>query len=191
MLAHVLSSVINGPVARGDFRGVLLGAGGFAALAAFTQITFGFRVVYALDIGELVVRDMRNAIFVHLQGQTAAFFNKMKVGRIISRLSSDLEAIRFGVQDVVFITIVGGGQALFAAILMFRADAVLFCILILWAPSCGPSTATSAAINFPRSARRRKVSPASPPRWRSPSLDPRHPGLRPGANELLAVSRAR
>jgi len=134
MLAHVLSSVINGPVARGDFRGVLLGAGGFAALAAFTQITFGFRVVYALDIGELVVRDMRNAIFVHLQGQTAAFFNKMKVGRIISRLSSDLEAIRFGVQDVVFITIVGGGQALFAAILMFRADAVLFCILIFMGP---------------------------------------------------------
>lgn len=91
LLAHVLSSVINGPVARGDFSGVLLGAGTFAALAAFTQITFGYRVLYALDIGELVVRDMRNAIFVHLQGLTASFFNKMKVGRIISRMSSDLK----------------------------------------------------------------------------------------------------
>lgn len=134
MLAHVLSAVINGPVARGDFHGVLLGAAGFAALAAFTQMTFSYRVLYALDLGELVVRDIRNAIFAHLQGLTASFFNKMKVGRIISRMSSDLEAIRFGVQDVVFMTIVGAGQALLAAILMFRADAVLFCILLVLGP---------------------------------------------------------
>jgi len=133
-LAHVLSSVINGPIARGDFHGVALGAGEFAALAAFTQITFGYRVLYALEIGELVVRDMRNAIFVHLQGLTASFFNKMKVGRIISRMSSDLEAIRLGVQDIVFMSIVGIGQALFAAILMFRADRVLFCLIILMGP---------------------------------------------------------
>jgi ATP-binding cassette subfamily B protein len=134
LLAHVLSSVINGPIARGDIRGVALGAGAFAALAAFTQATFGYRVLYALDLGELVVRDMRNAIFAHLQDLTASFFNKMKVGRIISRMSSDLEAIRFGVQDVVFMTIVGAGQALFAAILMFRADPVLFCLLLFMGP---------------------------------------------------------
>jgi ATP-binding cassette subfamily B protein len=134
LLAHVLSSVINGPVARGDFHGVLIGAGIFAALAAFTQATFGYRVLYALDLGELVVRDMRNAIFAHLQELTASFFNKMKVGRIISRMSSDLEAIRLGVQDIVFMTIVGAGQALFAAILMFRADPVLFCLLLFMGP---------------------------------------------------------
>jgi len=151
MLAQMLSSVINGPVAAGDFRGVLIGAGEFAALAAFTQIVFGFRVLYALDIGELVVRDIRNAIFEHLQGLTASFFNKMKVGRIISRMSSDLEAIRFGVQDVAFMTIVGAGQALLAAILMYRADRVLFCILVDGAadlddePALQPATAAGAA----------------------------------------------
>ncbi len=134
LLAHILSSVINGPIARGDFHGVVIGAVVFAALAAFTQITFGYRVVYALDLGELVVRDMRNAIFIHLQEMTASFFNKMKVGRIISRMTSDLEAIRLGVQDIVFMTIVGGGQAIFAAILMFRADAVLFCLLMFMGP---------------------------------------------------------
>jgi len=134
LLAHILSAVINGPIAHGDFRGVLLGAGEFAALAAFTQFIFGYRVLYALDLGELVVRDMRNAMFVHLQELTASFFNKMKVGRIISRMSGDLEAIRFGVQDVVFMTIVGAGQALIAAGLMFRADPVLFCLLVFLGP---------------------------------------------------------
>jgi len=134
MLAHVLGVVFNGPVASGNYHGVLLGAAGFAALAAFTQFTFGFRVKYALDLGELVVRDIRNAIFEHLQQLTASFFNRMKVGRIISRMSSDLEAIRFGVQDVVFMTIVGAGQALLAAALMYHADPVLFCILVVLGP---------------------------------------------------------
>lgn len=134
LLAHVLSAAINGPIARGDLRGILAGAGEFAALAAVTQITFGYRVLYALELGELVVRDMRNAIFIHLQALTAAFFNTMKVGRIISRMSSDLEAIRLGVQDIVFMSIVGIGQAIFAAILMFRADRVLFCLIVLMGP---------------------------------------------------------
>jgi len=134
LVAHMLGVVINGPIAHGDIRGVLWGSAEFAALAAFTQITFSYRVLYALELGELVVRDMRNAIFSHLQELTASFFNKMKVGRIISRMSSDLEAIRFGVQDVVFMTIVGAGQAVFAAILMFHADPVLFCLLLVLGP---------------------------------------------------------
>jgi ATP-binding cassette subfamily B protein len=133
-LAHVLSSVTKGAIAQGDFRGTLIGAGIFAALAAFTQITFGYRVFYALELGEFVVRDIRNAIFAHLQILTASFFNKMKVGRIISRMSSDLEAIRLGVQDVVFVSIVGVGQALFASFFMFRADPVLFGLIVLMGP---------------------------------------------------------
>jgi len=134
LVAHVLSSVINGAIAHGDFHGVIVGAATFTAVAAFTQATFGYRVFYALELGELVVRDMRNAIFAHLQDLTASFFNRMKVGRIISRMSSDLEAIRLGVQDIVFMSIVGIGQAIFASILMFRADPVLFCLILLMGP---------------------------------------------------------
>jgi ATP-binding cassette subfamily B protein len=134
LLAHILSTVIQGAISHGDFHGALVGAGEFAAVAAFTQITFGYRVLYALELGELVVRDMRNAIFGHLQELTASFFNKMKVGRIISRMSSDLEAIRLGVQDIVFMSIVGIGQALIASALMFRADHVMFFIIVLLGP---------------------------------------------------------
>jgi ATP-binding cassette subfamily B protein len=134
MLAHLLSATINGAIAHGDFHGVIIGAAAFAGLAAFTQFTFGYRVFFALEIGELVVRDMRNAMFAHLQDLTAGFFNKMKVGRIISRMSSDLEAIRLGVQDIVFMSIVGIGQAGFAAILMFRADRVLFFLIVFMGP---------------------------------------------------------
>ena len=102
--------------------------------SAFVQLTFGFRIRFALELGELVVRDMRNAMFRHLQEMTASFFNTMKVGRLISRMSSDLEAIRLGVQDIVFMSVVGAGQAVVAAILMFRADRVLFAVLMFMGP---------------------------------------------------------
>ncbi len=134
LVAHLLSGVINGPITHKDFHGIVIGTAGFAALAIFTQVTFGYRVLYALELGELVVRDMRNAIFEHLQLMTASFFDKMRVGRIISRMASDLEAIRLGIQDIVFMSIVGFGQALFAAILMFRTDHFLFCLIILMGP---------------------------------------------------------
>jgi len=134
LLAHLLSSVINGPITHSDLRGIAIGAASFAALALFTQLTFGYRVLFALQLGELVVRDMRNAIFAHLQTLTASFFGHMKVGRIISRMSSDLEAIRLAVQDIVFITIVGAGQAFIAALLMLHADPVLFSILAILGP---------------------------------------------------------
>ncbi len=134
LVAHLLSAVIKGPITAGNLRGIAIGTIIFAVVALITQVTLGFRVLYALELGELVVRDIRNAIFAHLQTLTASFFNNMKVGRIISRMSSDLEAIRLGVQDIVFITIVGAGQAFVAAILMFRADHVIFCILALLGP---------------------------------------------------------
>ena len=134
MLVHMLSATINGPIAHFDLHGTLWDAAAFAALAALVQFTFGFRIRFGLELGELVVRDMRNAMFRHLQKMTASYFNTMKVGRLISRMSSDLEAIRLGVQDIVFMSVVGAGQALVAAILMFRADRVLFAVLMFMGP---------------------------------------------------------
>ena len=115
LLAHLLSTVIDGAIAHGNFHGAMVGAAWFAGVALFTQITFGYRVALRFAVGR--VRRARHAqrdSSRYLQDLTAAFFNKMKVGRIISRMNSDLEAIRVGVQDIVFITIVGIGQAIFA-----------------------------------------------------------------------------
>lgn len=134
LLAWVIGAVINGPVAAHDTRGVLLGALGFLALAAWTQFTFAYRISLALQLGEGVIGDLRNDLFQHLQRLTAGFYNKMKVGRIISRMASDVEAIRLGVQDIVFICIVQLGQMIVCAIFMLLYDWVLFSMMLGMAP---------------------------------------------------------
>ena len=60
-----------------------------------------------------------------------------RVGSVISRITSDVEAVRAGVQDVVFITLVGLGQMLAAAGLMLWYDPVLFLVVAAIGPVLG------------------------------------------------------
>lgn len=137
LLAWTITAIINGPITTGSTQGLVWSVAGFLTLAVLTQLTFYFRQRWALDLGEAVVRDMRGEVFAHLQTMQMDFFNRTRLGRIISRFSSDAEAVRTGVQDVFFRTLVGLGQMAVAGGLMLWADGLLFAIVasmmgVLW-----------------------------------------------------------
>ena len=50
LLAWAIGAIINGPMTRNDMRGVMVGAAGFLAFAALTQICFHFRQRLALEL---------------------------------------------------------------------------------------------------------------------------------------------
>lgn len=134
LLAWMLSYLINGPISGGSTSGLFWGLGVFLVLAAVTQVTFYYRQRLALELGEAVVHDLRNEIFAHLQRMQMDFFNRTRLGRIISRITSDSEAVRSGVQDVLFRTLVGLGQMVVAGTMMAWADPILFVILVAMLP---------------------------------------------------------
>jgi ATP-binding cassette subfamily B protein len=134
-LAWAVGAVINGPISRGDVGGTVLGCAGFAALSAMTHLTFYFRQRLGLLIGERVVHDLRLMIFEHLLRMPMSFFNATKLGRIISRMTTDVEAVRVGVQDVFFVSCVQGGQTLVAGAVMLWVDYRLFAIVAVMAPA--------------------------------------------------------
>jgi len=136
-LGWAIGAVINGPMTRGSVAGTIWGAFGFLGLAAFTQGTFHFRYRLALEFGEAVVHDLRAEIFRHLTRMPMSFYNRTKVGRVISRITSDVDALRTGVQDALFVGIVGLGQMVVSAIFMCWYDRVLFLVVaglvpVLW-----------------------------------------------------------
>ena len=133
-LAWTLSAVINGPIQNRDLAGTIWGALGFAALAAFLQFTFVYRQRLGLRLGEAVVYDLRQEVFGHILHMPLSFYQKMKLGRIISRVTSDIEAVRGGVQNCLFVTMVLGGQMLVSAALMLYADPVMFLAVLGIAP---------------------------------------------------------
>jgi len=134
-LTWMVAAVINGPIARKDVRGVAWMAGLFALLAVSTQIVMHFRQRLALELGERVVCDLRNALFQHLQSLRMRWFHQTRVGRVISRMTSDIEDVRVGVQEVLFVSLVQLGQMLVAGAAMLWYDWTLFLIVLGLAPS--------------------------------------------------------
>ncbi|HVX59906.1 MAG TPA: ABC transporter ATP-binding protein [Pirellulales bacterium] len=133
-LTWLTAAVITGPVQSHDLRGVGLGVLAFTALALSTQLVMHFRQRLALELGEAVVYDLRNEVFAHLQQMPMSFYNRTKLGRIISRMTSDIENVRIGVQEVLFVSIVQIGQMFLAAMFMLWYDPTLFLVVLGVAP---------------------------------------------------------
>ncbi len=129
--------VISGPIASGDPASAVFGIVAFVGLVVFTELCFVARMRLALSLGESVVFDMRRQIYAHLLRQPLSFFDKMPLGRLISRVTSDVDVVRIGIQDVVFVSTVQLGSMLIAAALMLYYDALLFFVVcsivpLLW-----------------------------------------------------------
>ena len=129
-LTWVLAAVIRGPVARHDLTGVIQGALGFAALAVSTQLVMHYRQKLALELGEAVVCDLRARLFRHMQRMPMRWFHTNRIGRVISRMTSDMEDIRIGVQEVFYVTLVQFIQMGIAAAAMIWYDWSLFLIVL-------------------------------------------------------------
>ncbi|MEN9935217.1 MAG: hypothetical protein RLZZ387_1796 [Chloroflexota bacterium] len=90
---YLVREAIDGPIARGDVAGILpiFGVYMLALLAAF-----GFRYgqTYIMNsVGQKVMVDIRMRIFSHIQRMSLGFFDKNPVGRLITRLSNDVDAL--------------------------------------------------------------------------------------------------
>src|SRR5438552_734904 len=133
-LGWVMSLIIKGPITTRDFAGIALGVAGYGLLAVSTDFLFHFRQRYALEIGETVVNGLRADLFAKTQRQPMSFFHRIKIGRIIGRVTSDVESVRTGIQDVLFVSVIQFGSMVFSAAVMLWSDWVLFLVVLAMAP---------------------------------------------------------
>ncbi len=134
LLTWTIARVIGGPITDGDWAGTMEGTAWFVVLALSTIVAFHFRHRLALQLGEAVVHDLRIAIHHHLHRLTMGYFTRTRLGRILGRVTGDVESVRSGVQDVLFISTVQIGQMLVAAVLMVWYDWALFLVVLALAP---------------------------------------------------------
>jgi ABC-type multidrug transport system fused ATPase/permease subunit len=133
-LVWLSSKIIAGPIAHHELDAVFWGVAAYALLSLATDGLFHFRQRYALELGEHVVNTLRTAIFHHVQRMPMSFFHRVKLGRILSRVTSDVETIRTGIQDSFFVSIVQLGQMAFAAAVMALTEWRLFLVVVAMAP---------------------------------------------------------
>lgn len=133
-MAWMIGATINGPIGSHDLNGIYIYTFAFLVMVISAGLTIHFRQRYALELGEAVVHDMRRDLFKKLMGMPMSFFNRTKFGRLISRMTSDIDNVRIGVQDVAFVTIVQALQMLGSALLMVYYNWKLFSVMLVLAP---------------------------------------------------------
>jgi ATP-binding cassette subfamily B protein len=134
MMGWIPAAVISGPIAHHDPQGTLRGVMGFFLAVLFTDVCFHFRIRLALELGESIVRDLRNEIYRHLLTMPMSFYGRMKVGRLISRVTSDVDVVRAGVQDVSYVSVVQAGTMVVTGALMIYYDWLLFLVVMTMVP---------------------------------------------------------
>ena len=134
LISWAIARIISGPIAKLDARGTLLGVAGLVALIVCTELLFMYRMRLALRLGESVVFDMRSQLYAHMLRLPMSFFNKMPLGTLISRVTSDVDVIRVGIQDVVFVSTVQFGSMLIASAMMLYYNWQLFLVAVVFVP---------------------------------------------------------
>lgn len=79
-----------GPAEMDGFGWLIAGV----ALAATGELIFRAVQVYTLElVGQNALLDLRQAVFRHLQRLSASFYDKTPIGRLIGRVTTDIEAL--------------------------------------------------------------------------------------------------
>jgi ATP-binding cassette subfamily B protein len=90
---YLVKEVIDGFIVKRRADGLLLLALLFLATLA-ADFALSFLQVYLLErTGQSVVFDLRNAVFAHLERLPSSFFDRTPVGRLMTRVTTDVEAI--------------------------------------------------------------------------------------------------
>ncbi len=85
------------------------------------------------DIGQRVVRDLRNRLYGHLLNQSAAFYAKWPAGQLMSRLTNDVAQVQTAASETLAdmaresLTVVGLAAYLFT----LDADLALICVAVI------------------------------------------------------------
>jgi ATP-binding cassette, subfamily B, multidrug efflux pump len=90
---YLVKEVIDRFIVKRQADGLVVPVGLFL-LTLLAEFGLGYLQIYLLETtGQNVVFDLRNAVFAHLQRLPSAFFDRTPVGRLMTRVTTDVEAI--------------------------------------------------------------------------------------------------
>jgi ATP-binding cassette subfamily B multidrug efflux pump len=90
---YLMKLAIDGHILRGDWQGLTPVASAFVAVLG---ALYGLRMAesYLMHlIGQRVMHDLRALLFAHLTRLDARFFDKNPVGRLMTRVLNDVDAV--------------------------------------------------------------------------------------------------
>jgi subfamily B ATP-binding cassette protein MsbA len=93
-----------------------------------------FSTYLMTDIGQRVVRDLRNQLFGHILNQSAAFFGRRTTGQLMSRITNDVNQVQQAVSETIGDLLREGLSVIGYAVMMFYFDWRLALVSVTSAP---------------------------------------------------------
>ena len=108
----------------------------FAVLIAYFVKGLGayFSTFLMTDIGQRVVRDLRNTLFRHILAQSAGFFSRRTSGQLMSRVTNDVNQVQQAVSETIGDLLREGFTLLALAVVLFYFDYRLALVVVTGAP---------------------------------------------------------
>ena len=131
-VAYLIKPIFDTTLPTGEDLGLVAGA----LLGLYLLKGLGAYISSYLmtDVGLKVVRDLRNALFGHVLGQSAAFFSTQTTGRLISRITNDVSQVQQAVSETLGDLARESLALIFYATVLFYTDARLALVCFTGAP---------------------------------------------------------
>ena len=93
LLPYLIKVAVDGPITGGNLRGLVpIGIGYIVAILAIFALRFAY-TYWLQTIGQNALKNLRQELFEHIIKQDIRYFNNTPVGKIVSRMSNDIEAL--------------------------------------------------------------------------------------------------
>lgn len=114
---YILRLAIDKALLSKDFHKLIMYGVFYMICMGMTSLFSGLQSYFMTRMGETIVLNLRNDLFAHLQNLDLSYHNREKVGRMISRLTSDIDAILELISSGIT-TIIGDGFVLIGIIIL-------------------------------------------------------------------------
>jgi ATP-binding cassette, subfamily B, bacterial MsbA len=133
-VAYLIKPIINKVLPDADGMAFSFWAGAIVAAYLVKGLGSYFSTYLMTDIGQRVVRDLRNQLFRHILNQSAAFFSRRTTGALMSRITNDVNQVQQAVSETVGDLLREGLSVVGYAFLMFYFDWRLALVAFTGAP---------------------------------------------------------
>ncbi|MEZ5225298.1 MAG: ABC transporter ATP-binding protein [Acidimicrobiales bacterium] len=103
----------------------------YAASIVVNLVAGAVRIRFANRVGEGLMYDLRVRVFSHLQRQSLDFFTREKAGVLMTRMTSDIDALTVLFQDGLVNLAVQGLTLVIITVVMFTLNSTLAAILLV------------------------------------------------------------
>tara|TARA_E500000331_G_scaffold353622_1_gene404718 strand:- start:27594 stop:29519 length:1926 start_codon:yes stop_codon:yes gene_type:complete len=128
---YLVKTVIDDAIVPGDFQVLLLVAAAWGGSLVLAMLVNGFRTWYLGVLGQLLMYELRVRVFAHLQRLSLDFFTEEKAGRLMTRMTSDIEALSNLLQTGLINLVAQGLSLIFIVAILFSFNVPLTLVMLV------------------------------------------------------------